>query len=270
MKYHVIIQEARNGGIMAEIDGRVCFPDRQQPNNIPTPEVGDMWKVEVVGQNPRGTVGFFRYIHRVTSRKEFEEEQSWKRKKRAEWEQSLDEKIKRNKEREEKERENEREKKILYGGTTSPPLMSDLPEVIYIGDFRAPIHPKLNEWMFRLQRDFPSAYVNTTRGYDMKSTQAVRPWGLRSGIRFTRSMEEDTVKNSMYSHLVGEQKGSYHRYDVIWYCPTVFFFPSDTTEYDDLRDILFLKSLPREIVVLRTIRRDDPIEPLDEWIMHWD
>lgn len=65
---------ARNGGVMAKINGRVAFPDRRW---MPPPEEGDEWEVEVAGENPAKTVYFLtpvRKIDREEERRQREED----------------------------------------------------------------------------------------------------------------------------------------------------------------------------------------------------
>lgn len=51
-----------------KIDGRYSFPDR----NGPQPQDGDIWEVEICGQNPNGTVWFLRCLKRVSTQAERE------------------------------------------------------------------------------------------------------------------------------------------------------------------------------------------------------
>jgi hypothetical protein len=49
---------ARDGGVMAKIDGKVSFPERRGPQ----PKPGEEWLVEITGQNPKGTVNFLKCV----------------------------------------------------------------------------------------------------------------------------------------------------------------------------------------------------------------
>lgn len=64
--FEVQIKESgRDGSPMAYIMGMVSFPDKRYP--IPTGlQIGDFWKVEITGTNPRQTVHFFKFIKKVT------------------------------------------------------------------------------------------------------------------------------------------------------------------------------------------------------------
>ena len=83
---------ARDGGVMTKVDGRVAFPDRRLWRGRPQPQDGDIWEVEIAGENPRQTVYFLRPVRRVSTRAEREAEerawgvyQNWKRAQRGRW-----------------------------------------------------------------------------------------------------------------------------------------------------------------------------------------
>jgi len=56
--YIVRFCEARNGGPMTKIESTVSFPDRRGQQ----PKIGEVWEVEISGQNHRGTVKFLRLV----------------------------------------------------------------------------------------------------------------------------------------------------------------------------------------------------------------
>ena len=54
---------ARNGGVMAKVDGIVSFPERRGPQ----PQAGEVWEVEITGQNATGKVNFLRCIKNISA-----------------------------------------------------------------------------------------------------------------------------------------------------------------------------------------------------------
>jgi len=70
---------ARDGGVMTKVDGRVAFPDRRLWRGCPQPQDGDIWEVEIAGENPRQTVYFLRPVRRVSTRAEQEQAAAEKR-----------------------------------------------------------------------------------------------------------------------------------------------------------------------------------------------
>jgi len=60
----VTVYLGRNGVVLTRTkDGRISFPD--QRINQPEPKDGEVWRVEITGQNPRKTVNFLRLIERI-------------------------------------------------------------------------------------------------------------------------------------------------------------------------------------------------------------
>lgn len=53
--------ESREGEPMAYIDGKISFPNRYGVK----PKVGEIWEVEISGQNPKGNINYLKMIRRV-------------------------------------------------------------------------------------------------------------------------------------------------------------------------------------------------------------
>lgn len=64
MRCVVRVEVSREGGLMAEHDRRYGFLDRRY-HGPHSPRPGEEWEVEVVGENPRKTVFFWRPVGRV-------------------------------------------------------------------------------------------------------------------------------------------------------------------------------------------------------------
>ncbi len=85
-RWIVDFERGRRGDVMTRIGGRVAFPDRRAWRGFPAPQAGDEWEVEVVGENPRGTVYFLRPIRRLTTAAEREAKRRAKEQERKLWE----------------------------------------------------------------------------------------------------------------------------------------------------------------------------------------
>lgn len=59
----VKIKKSREGGPMCFIEGRASFPDKRY--SLPQFQYGEYWNVCVTGQNPSGTVYFFRFSEKT-------------------------------------------------------------------------------------------------------------------------------------------------------------------------------------------------------------
>jgi hypothetical protein len=58
----IIFEESRDGSPMARIDGKISFPSKEF---VGLAKPGEIWEVEVVGQNKKGTVLFLRLIQKI-------------------------------------------------------------------------------------------------------------------------------------------------------------------------------------------------------------
>jgi hypothetical protein len=71
----VEFNRGRKGDLVAFIGGKPAFPDRRGPQ----PCEGDIWNVEIAGENPAQTVIFLRLITRISTLNEREESESKQR-----------------------------------------------------------------------------------------------------------------------------------------------------------------------------------------------
>ena len=58
---YAVFESGRNNSIMTRIDGVVSFPER----NGKQPKPGEVWEVEIIGQNSTGKVNFLRMVELV-------------------------------------------------------------------------------------------------------------------------------------------------------------------------------------------------------------
>ena len=58
---YTVFESGRNNSVMTKIDGVVSFPER----NGKQPKPGEVWEVEITGQNATGKVNFLRCVRLV-------------------------------------------------------------------------------------------------------------------------------------------------------------------------------------------------------------
>lgn len=57
----MIVEKAKNSGIMTRYNKKLVFPDRRNKTN---PQPGEDWEIDITGQNPAGTVYFASFVKR--------------------------------------------------------------------------------------------------------------------------------------------------------------------------------------------------------------
>ena len=65
---YTVFESGRNNSVMAKVDGVISFPERRGPQ----PQAGEVWEVEVAGQNATGRVNFLRMVKLILKAGEYE------------------------------------------------------------------------------------------------------------------------------------------------------------------------------------------------------